>query len=150
MIIRSESGDISVIEAVGPVRIIPLDDWIAQGVDRKFAVIRLKETDYNYLSKNNLFDSIISEAKKFLGRPYDFRYRLDDQYIYCSELVYKAFKNAVKWEIAKKVKLKELNYKVEAEFIKKLEGGDVPLERVMVTPIDIYNSTKFQKIFSSF
>ncbi|MFC1855258.1 YiiX/YebB-like N1pC/P60 family cysteine hydrolase [Thermodesulfobacteriota bacterium] len=144
MIIRTDDKTLKVIEAVGPVRIIPIDDFINNGIDKKFAVIRLK--DVSAID----FDAVVDESKKFLNRPYDFQYRFDDEYIYCSELVYKAYLNAENIKIAKVVKLKELNYKDNIPFIKSLTGGDVPLEREMVTPVDLYNSNKFEKLFSNF
>ena len=33
-------------------------------------------------------------CEKYLGRPYDYRYQLDDESIYCSELIYKSFRDA--------------------------------------------------------
>jgi hypothetical protein len=96
------------------------------------------------------FDKVVKEAKKFLGRPYDLLYRFDDENIYCSELLFKAFYNAAKIQIAGKVKLKDLNYKDNADFIKSITGGEVPLEQEMVTPVDIFNSRLFVKVFSNY
>jgi hypothetical protein len=144
MVIRDKKGGLFVIEAVGPVRVIPFDTFIDNGIDKKFAIARMK--DGNGID----FDKVVTEAKKFLGRPYDFQYRFDDEYMYCSELVYKAFNNAEQLKIARIVKLKDLKYKDNIEFIKSLTGGEVPLEREMVTPVDIYNSDLFYKIFSNY
>lgn len=144
MVIKSKNGDIKVIEAVGPVRIIAIDDFIRQGINKSFAVIRLKRDDLD-------IDKVIKEAKKFLGKPYDYLYKLDDKEIYCSELVYKAFLNGAGVKIARTVKLKSLNYKGSIPFIKSLTGGEVPLERDMVTPIDIYNNSNlFTKLYSDY
>lgn len=144
MIIRNENGDLSVIEAIGPVRIVPFDDFIKHGIKEKFAVIKLKDNNFKD------FDKVVTEAKKFLGRPYDILYKFDDENIYCSELLFKAFYNAAKMEIARKVKLGDLNYKGSVDFIKSITGGEIPLEREMVTPVDVYNSKLFVKVFSNY
>ena len=144
MIIRKDNGELCVIEAIGPVRIVPFDDFIKNGIEKKFAVIKLKDNDFKE------FDEVVTEAKKFLGRPYDLLYRFDDENIYCSELLFKAFYNATKMEIAGKVKLRDLNYKGNVGFIKAVTGGEIPLEREMVTPVDVYNSKLFVKVFSNY
>src|SRR5438132_8770895 len=43
-IVAQKKGQWKVIEAVGPVREVPLTDWIQQGRERAFAVYRLKQT----------------------------------------------------------------------------------------------------------
>jgi len=144
MVIRGVDGTVSVIEAVGPVRIVPIDKFINNGIGKKIAVVRMKGKTPKY------YDPVVKEARKFLGRPYDFVYQFDDEKIYCSELVYKAFYNAYKLKIAKIVKLGDLNYKDNVEFIKQLTGGELPLEREMVTPVDVYNSDLFVKLFTDF
>ena len=144
MVIKEENGAIDVIEAVGPVRIIPLEQFIKNGIDSKYALIRLKDKNFKD------FSAVANEAKKFLGKPYDFLYQFDDEHIYCSELVYKAFLNAAKIKIAKTIKLKDLKYKDNIDFIKSLTGGDLPLDREMVTPVDIYKSDLFEMKFSNY
>ncbi len=144
LVIKNANGSLSVIEAVGPVRIVPLKKFIAKGIDKKYAVVRLKDDGFNQ------FPAVVKEAKKFLGRPYDFQFQLDDEYMYCSELVYKAYFNATKLKIAKIVKLKDLKYKNRTGFIKSVAGGKVPLERSMITPVDIYNSRLFTRLYSDF
>ncbi|MEO7412941.1 MAG: YiiX/YebB-like N1pC/P60 family cysteine hydrolase, partial [Opitutaceae bacterium] len=77
-----------VIEAIGPVKETPLTRWTAQGRSRRYSVYRLRE---NYRSR---IPAMISAAQSYEGRPYDMRYELDDEKIYCSELIYKAFQQA--------------------------------------------------------
>jgi cell wall-associated NlpC family hydrolase len=68
-----------VLEANGPgVREIELDLWILQGRGSGFATYRFKA---KYTPQ---IGSIIAAARKFLGKPYDIHYDLDDAKIYCS------------------------------------------------------------------
>jgi uncharacterized protein YycO len=84
MIVYGE-GRPYVLEAVGPVRCTPAKDWINRGSCAWFTQLRPKN-----LSKRHISDAIM-EAEKYLGRPYDIQYELDEEKIYCSELIYKAF-----------------------------------------------------------
>ena len=62
-IVFEVDGQFVVYEAVGPVRAVPLDQWIAQGVDGRAVAMRL-DTLYGYLTpravsaSNNNFSSI--------------------------------------------------------------------------------------------
>src|SRR5690606_33057029 len=86
-------GRAQVIEAVGPVRVIALDKWIKNGVDEKVTIKRIKD-----LSEEDA-KAAVSRARAYLGRPYDhFFYESRDQ-IYCSELVYAAFKEGPKIDV---------------------------------------------------
>lgn len=109
-----------VIEAIGPVRETSISDWIAQGRGEWFAAYRLNPA----LSAK--IPEILTEARKFLGRPYDIHYRFDDERIYCSELIFKAVKNATGCTLGKIERLGELNWRPYEEFIRSIEG-EIPL-----------------------
>lgn len=74
-----------VVEAVGPVREIPLDRWIQQGIGARLLIKRLPELTRAQAR------AVLAAAERFYGKPYDFFFLLDDDRIYCSELAYKAF-----------------------------------------------------------
>lgn len=130
-----------VIEAVGPVREITLPSWILRGVNSDFAAFRL---DAKYDSQ---IPAIIAEARKFLGRPSDFRYRFDDENIYCSELVFKAFQNVTGERLGRVRKVRELNWQPYKVFIEELEGGPVPLDRDLITPRDLSEAWQLRLVF---
>ena len=48
-------------------------------------------------------------AKTWLGRPYDLRFRWDDQSLYCSELVYKLFDRGADVRIGKLQRASDMN-----------------------------------------
>jgi hypothetical protein len=140
MVVRRD-GRWMVIEAVGPVREIALADWIAHGVKRDFAAFRL---DPRYDAR---IPAIIAEARKFLGRPYDFRYRFDDEKIYCSELVFKAFQNVTGELLGRVRKVRELKWEPYEQFIEELEGGPVPLDRELITPRDLSEAWQLRLVY---
>lgn len=128
-----------VLEAIGPVQEGPLTRWIAQGRDRQFAVYRLKADHQPKVS------AMIDAARKFLGRPYDIQYELDDSKIYCSELIYKAWLAATGEKMGKTVKLGDLNWKPHETVIRTITNG-LPLERVMITPRDLATAKQLEPV----
>lgn len=139
------TGDVpKVFEAVGPVKETTMKDWIGNGRNGNFMALRLKDKYTAGIPK------FIESAMKFKGRPYDMHMDMDDQKIYCSELIYKAFKSAFEEEIGVPQKLSELNWKPNEKFIRLIEKGNLPLERYMITPLAIVNSDKLTVIFSNF
>jgi hypothetical protein len=141
-IVAQEKGQWNVIEAVGPVREIPLDQWIRQGREGGFAAYRLKPAHANDIAV------FVHAAKAYMGRPYDIRYEMDDAKIYCSELVFKAFRKAVHQDLGHLVKLRELNWKPYSALIEEIEGGPLPLDREIITPRSIATAEQLQCIYS--
>ncbi|MBL1147430.1 MAG: peptidoglycan peptidase [Proteobacteria bacterium] len=98
-----ENGTALVVEAVGPVREVPLEKWLRQGIFDRVAVMRL-----NGLTEKQA-EKILKAAEKYYGRPYDFFFLFDKEKIYCSELVYYAFKEGADIDIGKIQKVSELH-----------------------------------------
>ena len=143
IVVRKPEG-YYVLEAVGPVKETPFDLWVAQGVGQKIAVARLKS------QFRPLVEEMIREGRSFIGRPYDPRYRWDDEHIYCSELIYKSFQRSSGLILADFVKLKDLHWKKYEAFIRNLDGGNLPLERAMILPISLLRSDKVTLVYSTF
>lgn len=136
-VVLNENGKWVVIQALSEVKLTPLRNWISQGTFGIFYVYRLKN---NYSSNINIF---IKKLKNYLGYPYDIKYNLNDDAIYCSELIFKAYKDATGEEMGILYKLKDLNWKPWIKTIEKYEQGPVPLNRVMITP---YNLSKAKQL----
>ena len=119
-----------VLEAIGPVQEKPLNRWIVQGRDRRFAVHRLKP------EFRKRIPGMIAASERFMGKPYDIQYELDDDKIYCSELIYKGWLAATKESLGVLVKLGDLNWKPHEMVIRQIAHG-LPLDRLMITPRDL-------------
>lgn len=127
-IVAKENGAWVVVEAYRKVEVTPLREFVFRGRDQRFTAYRLKDANQKHIPET------LANAKKFLGRPYDVRYRMDDEAIYCSELIYKAYREASGEELGKLVRLGDLPWKPFESTIQHFEQGPVPLEREMITP----------------
>jgi hypothetical protein len=129
-----------VIEAIGPVKETSVTAWEMQGRDGRFTVYRLKP---KYRDKIAAF---IKAAQGYEGLPYDLHYDMDDKAIYCSELIYKAFRKATGEELGHLQKLSELKWQPYVPVIKQLEGGAVPLDRFLITPRSMSEAPQLEKV----
>lgn len=132
-----------VIEAIGPVKETRLPHWIAQGRGSAFVVYRLREPLAGKIP------AIIAAAGRYAGRPYDIHYDLDDEKIYCSELLYKAVRDATGQKLGKIRKLGELNWRPYEQVIRQIENGGLPLDRDMITPRDFSEAPELREVFRS-
>lgn len=140
IVLRAEAGW-AVLEAVGPVKITPFASWVTQARDDRFVAYRLVERPQDRIA------AFIAAARTYLGRPYDIRYEMDDAKIYCSELVQKAFKHATGRALGKPRRLGEMNWKPYEAFIRQLEGGDLPLDREIVSPQALTESPELAQVY---
>ncbi len=85
-----------------------------------------------------------------LGRPYDTRYKMDDERIYCSELIYKAYHRDATGggQAVQLVRLGDLKCWAYEQTIIELEGGSPPLDREMITPRDLALAPQLEMVKS--
>ena len=86
-IIFNTAEGIMVYEAVQPVRITPINEWIKGGKGGAYVVRRLKNSE-NILTKAAV-QKMKAVGDKYLGKDYDAFFEWSDSRIYCSELVWK-------------------------------------------------------------
>ncbi len=142
IIVKKADGFV-VLQAIGPVKETPLNQWISYGVGRKFTIVRFKKPYQKDIP------AMIQEAYKFLGRPYDIQYEWGDQKIYCSELIYKAVFNASGLRLTEFVRLGDMKWQPYEKMIRSLADGDLPLERRMITPESLVVSDKVEVVYVS-
>jgi len=142
IVVKSDGGWF-VLEAVGPVKETPLNQWVRHGVGNRFSAYRLRD------ELLDVVPDFVREANRFAGLPYDKRYQLDDEKIYCSELVYKAYTNATGDGLGRLVRLGELRWKPYERSIRYYEKGPVPLEREMITPVGLTEAPQLVMVYSN-
>ena len=142
-IIYRKNGRLFVFEAVGPVKLTPLSQWIKRGQNQAYVVKRLKKP----LVKSQL-KRMKRLASKYIGKPYDIYFGWSDKRIYCSELVWKLYKEAADIEIGSLRKLKDFD--LEHPAVKKIMrtryGKKVPLNEPVIAPSDMFESEKLATI----
>ena len=124
-----------VYEAVQPVKKTSLKEFNARG---KGTVKRLTN---NSLSKDKI-DKLKTLFKTYEHKNYDEAFNWSDEQIYCSELVYKLYNNALHIELCKPRKLSDfdLNNPLVKEKLNEKYGNKIPLNEPMVSPQDIFSS----------
>jgi hypothetical protein len=83
-----ETGKPVVLEATATTRATPLPEWVARGVGQRIAVYRIPDLTNEQAVK------VSAEARKHFGKNYDLFFFGTDDELYCSELVFIAFKAA--------------------------------------------------------
>ena len=149
-IIFIENGKTYVYEAVQPVKMTLLEDWISHGKDAKYAVKRLKNSDK--ILTNEVLQKMKSYGKSMNNKDYDLYFEWSDDKIYCSELVWKIYKEGANIELCPLQKLKEFNLsnpKVKA-ILQERYGNSIPLEEDVVAPSQIVNSKQLVTIFDNY
>ncbi len=133
-------GRAYVLEAVGPVRYTPFDAWIRQGDGERYVIRRLKGA--REVLTPEAVGRLRKAAERFLGKPYDHYFGWSDARIYCSELVWKVYRDALGIEIGTPVPLREfdLGHPLVKAKLKERYGDDVPLDEPVISPGEMFRS----------
>lgn len=149
-IIFIENGKTYVYEAVQPVKMTLFEDWISHGKDAKYTVKRLRNSDK--ILTNEVLQKMKSYGKSMKNKDYDLYFEWSDDKIYCSELVWKIYKNGADIELCKTKKLKDFNLdnSLVKNIMKERYGSKIPYNEVVVAPSQLYESEMIQTIFDNF
>lgn len=139
--IYQKKGKMYVYEAVQPVKLTDFDAWVKRGENHAYAVKRLKNADKLLTTK--VLENMKTLAEGMLGKNYDWAFGWSDDRIYCSELVWKIYKQATGLELGSPQKLKEFDlsnpivqYKIQERY-----KGKIPLEETVISPARIFESS---------
>ncbi len=145
-IIYETDGEYYVYEAVQPVKLTKLNDWIKRGANSNFVVKRLKDSN-EILTKENL-KRMKKFGEKFKGKNYDIYFEWTDDKIYCSELVWKIYKETLNIEIGELQELREfdLTNDIVKDKMKERYGDKIPLDEKVISPATMFDSDKLVTI----
>jgi uncharacterized protein YycO len=132
-----------VSEAIATVRYTPLASWIAREDGGRFVVRRLKRAP-----KPAEMKKLRETAKTYEGKPYDLNFEWSNARIYCSELVWKMYHDAMGIEIGALQKLREFDLTDPAVKAKMREryGTDIPLDERVISPAAMFESGLLQTV----
>jgi uncharacterized protein YycO len=144
-----ENDEVKVLEAVEPVKITTFETWKQLGENQHYVLKRLKDTKQLYLlQQSELQAKWKNIARKYIGKHYDLAFAWSDEKMYCSELVWKMYKECLDIELCKKRKLKDFDLThsiVKTQLAQRYEK-QIPLEESVVSPADIFNSDLLKTI----
>lgn len=146
-IIFIENGKPFVYEAVQPVSKTSLEAWIKNGKEKKYVIRRIKDTLSQEQQKN-----MLAIAKSYLNKNYDIYFEWNDNTIYCSELVWKIYKNGANIELCKTKELKDfsLDHPIVKEILKQRYGNTIPLTEKVVAPAQLHETETLETIFDNY
>jgi len=148
-IIYKIDGQLFVYEAVQPVKLTLLNEWINRGENGYFVIKRLKNSD-KILTQTTL-TKMKQVGEKFKGKNYDLYFEWTDDKIYCSELVWKIYKEGANIEIGELEKLSDfdLKNKIVQQKMKERYGDNVPMDEKVISPAEMFNSDKLKIVFKN-
>jgi len=145
-IVYIKDDETYVLEAIQPVKITPLNEFINRGVDSKYVVVRYNK-DLNENQLKRMFEYGYSQ----LGKNYDLKFEWSEEKMYCSELVYKIYESAG-------IKLCDVNRfsdydissdKVQDEINRRYKT-EININEPVVTPVDLYESFSVHTIYNNY
>ncbi len=147
-IVYQTGGEFFVFEAIQPVSLTPLKQWITRGEGERFIVRRLKNAA-RILTPGTL-QKMKAAGEPFKGKDYDSYFEWSDDKIYCSELIWKIFKTATGLEIGKLEKLKDfdLTHPIVQQKMKERYAGKIPLDEWVISPKSIFESDLLETVIS--
>ena len=141
-----QEGISYVMEAVQPVKITPLEEFIQRGVNAEYTVMRYSED----LSEEDL-NHMHAYGYSQIGKDYDSRFQWSNTTMYCSELVYKIYE-AVGVELCEKNTFAHYNLS-SAEVqsaIRRRYKTELDFDEEVVTPVDLSKSTLLYTVFDNY
>lgn len=141
-LLYKENGQWYVYEAIQPVSKTLLSDWKNRGEDSTFLVMRSRFSDSSWFKDS--VKNIPKEMKKHLGKTYDIYFNWGNDQLYCSELVWKLYKNVLGIELCK---LKtfgdyDLSNPLVKKILKERFGNNIPLTQKVVAPDDLFEGLR--------
>jgi len=139
-VIYFQKGKPYVYEAVQPVKISTLANFIRRSVGGHYVVKRLKNAET--ILTPPVLKKMETEGQKLLGKNYDSAFGWSDSRIYCSELVWKIYQRGAGIELSPTMKLREFDLSdpiVKAK-MKERYGTKIPLDEPVVAPSQLFDS----------
>ncbi|PID90451.1 MAG: peptidoglycan peptidase [Bacteroidetes bacterium] len=145
-VIYFTKGQCYVYEAVQPVKITPLEEWAKRGEEGHYVVKRLKDAN-RLLTPDNL-KRMLQFGKRYIGRDYDLYFEWSDRRMYCSEIVWKMYKQVLGVEVGQLARLRNFNLDDERVSRKLHEryGQKLPLDERVISPADMFHSDRLRTV----
>ena len=150
-IVYVKDGKSYVFEAVEPVKLTPLSEWINRGVNGKYRVFRyFNKSTTGRLTKKEL-DKMYEYCLSQKDKPYDLRFQWGDDKIYCSELVWKTY-NSVGIKLCEPKPFSDFNIQSNRikEEIDRRYGEDFVESEPVVSPQCLLECVYLYEVFNNY
>ena len=140
------SGKPFVFEASATVRFTPLKAWIARGEGGHYVVKRIRDAGTRLTPE--VLAKAQAAARQYQGKPYDLTFEWSDERMYCSELVWKIYKQALGVELGDLQKLREFQLDDPAVKAKLREryGNEIPLDEPVISPVAMFDAPELETV----
>lgn len=141
-IIYDNGGSLSVYEAGQSVRLTPLKEWIKRGENEHYVIKRLENA--NQILSSTTLTKMKRIGERYMGKPYDIHFEWTDDKVYCSELVWKIYKQATGIEIGELEQLADfdLTNEIVKAKINQRYGDNIPMDEKVISPAAMFDSDK--------
>ena len=146
-IVYIKNGQPFVFEAIQPVKLTPLGDWVARGDGGHYVVKRLSNAKERLTSE--ALERMLMIGKTFEGRHYDLYFEWSDDRIYFSDLVWKIYKRALNIEIGELQTMGEFDLSdplVRAK-VRERFGESLPKNETVISPAAMFASDLLVKVY---
>jgi len=139
-IIYKKDGAYFVYEAIKTVRLTPLEQWIKRGKEGKYIVKRLKNAATTLTP--TILKAMQQAGEQYQGKAYDLYFGWSDEKLYCSELVWKIYKEATDIEIGQLAQLKDfdLSHPIVQQKLHERYGDALPFDEKVISPAAMFES----------
>jgi len=146
-IVYLRDGEPFVFEAVQPVKLTPLDDWIERGERAHFVVKRLRDADARLTVET--LRKMRAAGEQLAGKDYDPYFEWSDDRIYCSELVWKVFERGAGIELGElqTIAAFDLSHPAVQAKVRERYGDHVPLDEIVVSPAAIFDARDLETVY---
>jgi len=147
-VIFFENNKCYVWEAGPVVTKTEFQKFTSRGKDGKYVIKRLKDHHKIMGSEKSLAKMADLFYKNYYQKPYDLFFGWSDDKIYCSELVWKLYKESAGIEIGKPEKMRDfdLSSPLVQQQLKERYGNNIPLDEQVISPARIYNSDLLETV----
>jgi hypothetical protein len=147
-IVNLRNGAPFVFEAVEPVKLTPLEEWVKRGRGGHFVVKRLR--DAAQVLTPTAIRRMVEVGRTFEGRHYDLTFEWSDDRVYCSELVWKVYERALGLRLGELQVIGDFDLSdplVEAK-VRERWGGQPPADEPVISPAAMFESGLLVTVYS--
>ncbi len=148
-IVYIREGKPFVYEAVQPVTLTPLAEWVARGERGHFVAKRLR--DASSLLTAETLQAMREVGERFAGKDYDLYFEWSDDRIYCSELVWKVFDEGAGIQLGARQTIADfdLTHPAVQAKLKERFGDRIPRDEIVVSPVAIFDAPQLETAYEN-